>query len=297
MSRVDPGDGRALPTIGKEAEGKEQMPPLGPAPEGQVDLAAGSVRRQRLRTVVDSLSVTGGLIVLIVIFSFASPYFISTSNIYRIFQQVAVVAVLAVGQSFVIYTAGIDLSQAAIVGLGGVVGASIMVQSHDIAFGVLAALAVCALAGAVNGLLITRAKLVPFIATLAMLGICSGAALLYTGGQPVFNIPAAFNAFGSNGAYVFPFIVMVAAGIAIFFQFFSTATRSGRYVYAIGSNERAARIAGVRVNRTLVAVYALSGLLAGVAAMLNVAYVNTAQPTLDVNLELDAIAAVVIGGG
>jgi ribose transport system permease protein len=259
--------------------------------------AARSVARARVRNIVNSLSVAGGLIILAIIFSVASPYFLTALNIYHIFQQVAVVAVLAVGQSFVIFTAGIDLSQASVVALCGAVGATVMVSDHSVLFGLLVALAIGTGAGAANGLLITRVKLVPFIATLAMLGVASGAALLFTGGQPVFNIPAEFTAFGSNGIYVFPYIVMVAAGIAVVFQFYSTQTRGGRYVYAIGSNQRAAAIAGIPSNRVLVGVYTLSGVLAGVAAILQVAYVDSAQPVADTNVLLESIAAVVIGGG
>lgn len=255
-----------------------------------------SVRRQRLRSALNSLSVAAGLIILVVIFSITSPYFLSADNIYRIFEQVAVVAVLTVGQSFVVFTAGIDLSQGAVTGLASVVGASVMAGTGSILFGVLAGLGIGAGAGVVNGLLVTRLRLVPFIATLAMLGIAGGSALLFTGGQPVFNIPSGFYSFGTTGLYVFPFIVLVALVIAVVFQFVSTQTRTGRYVYAIGSNEAAARIAGVRTRRTLLGVYTLSGLLAGAAGMLLVAYVNSAQPSDHMNLELNAIAAAVIGG-
>jgi ribose/xylose/arabinose/galactoside ABC-type transport system permease subunit len=256
-----------------------------------------SVARARLRNALNALSVSGGLILLCVVFSVASPYFLSGSNIYHILQQVAVLAVLAIGQSFVIYTSGIDLSQGAVLAFASVVGATVMVSEHSLALGVMVALCVGAGAGVVNGLLITRLKLVPFIATLAMLGAASGAALLFTSGQPVYNIPASLYAFGSNGIWVFPFIVLVAAGIAILGQLYLSQTRGGRYVYAIGSNPKGATIAGIRAQRVILGVYALSGLLAGVAAVLQVAYVNSAQPSDNTNLLLESIAAVVIGGG
>lgn len=258
---------------------------------------AGSARRAWIRQAVNSLSITGGLVVLIVVFSIASPYFLSEGNIYRILQQVAVVAVLAVGQSFVIFTGGIDLSQGSVLGLSAIIGAKVMVSTGNITYGVLAALVTGLIAGAVSGLLVTVIRLPPFIATLAMLGIGSGAALLITSGQPVFGIPSGMYSFGANGVWVFPFIVIVAAGVAVYFQFFSSETRTGRYIFAIGSNRRAARIAGIRGPRVTVFVYALSGLLAGLAALLQVAYVNSAQPTQNTDLLLDSIAAVVIGGG
>jgi ribose transport system permease protein len=273
----------------------------GAAPDEQEgeghDLARASVARLRIRNAVNALSVAGGLVILVIVFSIASPYFFTTENIYRVFQQVAVVTVLAIGQSFVIYTAGIDLSQGAVMGLCAVMGGDVMVTEHSIFLGVVVALAVGCAAGAVSGLLITRARLVPFIATLAMLGVASGGALLFTGGEPVFNIPKSFYAFGSNGLWVFPYIVMVAAAIAIVAQFYSTQARGGRYIYAIGSNERGAKIAGIRSKAVLLGVYAFSGLLAGVASMLQVAYVNSGQPTDHTNLLLESIAAVVLGGG
>lgn len=259
--------------------------------------ASRSVARARIRNAVNALSVAAGLIILAIIFSVASPYFLTALNIYHIFQQVAVVAVLAVGQSFVIFTAGIDLSQGSVLALSSVIGGAVMVSEHSVLLGVVAALAVGAGAGATNGLLITRVKLVPFIATLAMLGAASGGALVFTQGQPVFNLPGSFTAFGSNGIYVFPYTVIVAAGIALVFQFYATQTRGGRYVYAIGSNFRAASVAGIPTNRVLVGVYALSGVLTGVAAILQVAYVNSAQPTTNTSILLESIAAVVIGGG
>jgi len=261
------------------------------------DETRSNLSRLRLHGMLNALSVVGGLIVLVVVFSIASPYFFTTTNIYHILQQVAVVAVLAVGQSFVIYTAGIDLSQGALLGLCAVGGADVMVIAHSIVFGVLTALAIGAASGCVAGLLITRAKLVPFIATLAMLGITEGSALLFTNAQPVFNIPASFYAFGSNGIYVFPYIVLVTVGIAMFFQIYSTETKGGRYIYAIGSNQRGATTVGLRANRVILGVYVLSGLLVGVAAMLQVAYVNTGQPSSNTAILLESIAAVVIGGG
>src|SRR5487761_1467286 len=228
---------------------QEQQPPVGSgqdsfAPSGaqaddeeELRQAARSVTRTRVRRLVNALSVAAGLIVLIVIFSAASPYFLTATNIYRIFQQVAVLAVLAVGQSFVIYTAGIDLSQGAVVALSAVVGANVMVSSHSVVLGVVVSLALGIGGGLVSGLLITGLRLIPFIATLAMLGVASGSALLFTQGQPVFGIPPSVYSFGSNGAYVFPFIIMVAAGVALLFQFYSTQTKGGRYIYAIGSNQ------------------------------------------------------------
>lgn len=253
--------------------------------------------RARLVAILNALSVAGGLLVLVVIFSVASPYFLTTGNIYRVFQQAAIVAVLAIGQSFVIYTAGIDLSQGALMGLCAVVGGTVMVDQHSIALGILTAIGVGLAAGGINGLLITRARLVPFIATLAMLGVASGASLLFTNGQPVFNVPSSFSSFGSSGMWVFPYIVVVAAGLAGLAQLYLVESRGGRYVYAVGSNPAGAALAGISTRLVTFGVYAVAGVLVGIAAMLQLAYVNSGQPTTHTNLLLESIAAVVIGGG
>lgn len=269
---------------------------------GVDDVSGADGTSERLRTTwfgnaLNGLSVAGGLIGLVVLFWLLSPYFVTTGNLYHVFQQVSVVSVLAVGQSFVIYTAGIDLSQGAVMGLCAVLGAHVMVADHSIVLGLLVALGVGAAAGLVTGLLITWVKLVPFIATLAMLGVASGAALVFTGGEPVFGLPSGFSSFGANGLYVFPYIVMVSAAVALLAQLYSTQTRGGRHIYAIGSNLRSATVSGISSRKILVEVYMASACLAGVAAMLEVAYVSSAQPTDHTNLLLESIAAVVIGGG
>jgi ribose transport system permease protein len=249
------------------------------------------------RNALNSLSVVGALIVLIVIFSVSSPYFLSRDNFYRLLEQAAVVVVLCAGQSLVVFAKGIDVSQGSIVGLASVCGAMVMRSQHSIALGVAVMLAIGVIAGVANGMLIVRAKVVPFIATLAMLSIVGGCALLITDGQPVFGMPQAFGDFGSNGIGVFPWIALIAAAFALLFAFVMGQTRTGRYIYAVGSNENGARIAGIAVGRIVTIAYGLSGLAAGTGAVLLTAYVNTAQPTGNMDLQLQAIAAVVIGGG
>jgi len=292
---IDQPRGAAAPPSSEVAPTSSESK-LGPSTDESA-LVARSLARARVASTLDKLSVAAGLIVLVVLFSILSPYFFTQGNIDHVFQQVAVVGVLALGQSIVIFTAGIDLSQGAVMGMCAVIGGSVMVDDHSIALGILAAVAVGAAAGVVNGLLITRAHLVPFIATLAMLGVASGSALLYTGGAPVFGIPSAFYSFGSGGVWVFPYIVIVTAFIALCLQLYTTQTRGGRYLFAIGSNEASAAIAGIRSKRVLLGVYLGSSLLCGVAAMLQIAYVNSGQPTDHTNLLLESIAAVVIGGG
>lgn len=248
-------------------------------------------------TTLSSMTVFAGLILLIITFTSVSPYFLTADNIYRILQQVSVLLVAAVGQSMVIFTAGIDLSQAAVVSLCAVVGAMAMIYTESIFIGILVSITVGAFIGLVNGLLIVKGKLVPFITTLAMLGIASGTALFIRGGRPVFGLPEAFVSFGNNGWLFIPYTVMIAGVVAVAVQIMLSNTRTGRYIYAIGSNRSAARSAGIHVTRILLAVYIMCGIAAGIAAVLQVAYLDTAQPTLNINLALNVIAVVIIGGG
>lgn len=260
------------------------------------DVTARLGRRERMRAVVNSSLVAAALVVLIALFSLLSPYFLSSSNIFRIFEQVAVVAVLAVGQAFVIITGGIDLSEAAVVPLVGVVSALVMNAEHSIVAGVAVGLATGAGVGLLNGFLVTVPKLPPFIATLATFSAADGTALLVTNGQPVFNLPAAFTNFGAGGISLFPYMAIVAIAVAVLFQFVLAKTTFGRHVYALGSNPTAARLAGLHNARITVAVYVTSGALSAIGGMLLTAFVSTAQPSVALNSELDAIAAVVIGG-
>ena len=252
---------------------------------------------QMLAEMFNIISIAGALILLCILFSALTPAFLTVDNGYHIMQQVAVLLVVAVGQSVVIYTAGIDLGQAAVVALAGVLGATAAVRTDNVWVGILVTIFVGALAGVLNGLLIVGLRLVPFIATLAMLGIASGSALIVTGGQPVFDLPKAFTAFGSGSVGMIPYTAAIAFLVIIVGHFYLSATRSGRHIYAIGSNYSGSRSVGIRVKRVVVAAYIISGMTAGIAAILQYSYLQTAQPTMDMNLELNAIAAVIIGGG
>jgi ribose/xylose/arabinose/galactoside ABC-type transport system permease subunit len=172
-----------------------------------------------------------------------------------------------------------------------------MISHHPIWLAVAAGLAIGALVGLLNGALINWANLPPFIATLATMSVAAGAALIITGGEPVFGIPAGFSNFGQNGLGIFPYIAMVAILLAIVFHVILAYTRFGRFTYAIGSNKLSARLSGLNVRRHLIYVYVISGLMSAIGGLLMTAWVNTALPTAGANYELNSIAAVVIGGG
>jgi ribose transport system permease protein len=252
-----------------------------------------------LVALLNSSLVAAVLLVLVIGFAIAAPAFISSNNVLTLLQSVAVIAVLAIGQTFVIITAGIDLSQGAVIGLTGILGAGMMGSGGlaGILLGIIVALVVGAGVGLVNGLLTAYTKVPAFIVTLGTLSIASGVALLVTGGQPIYQLPPIFNAFGTGAVGVFPDIIIVSIFLAIVGQIVLGRTRFGRSVYAIGSNPRAATLSGLPVRRNIVLVYTMSGFLSAIGGMLLTAYVNSALPTAGQNYELDSIAAVVIGGG
>lgn len=244
----------------------------------------------------------GVLLAMIVIFSILAPGFLSLQNWVSTSVYATETLLLAIGETYVIATGGIDLSVGAALGVSAVASSLVMsaLGGHAglaITIGSLVALATGAFVGFINGIIITKMRITPFIVTLGMLGIASGVGFLLSGGNDITNIPGPLTAFGS---YVFGgFLgmpVLVTVVIAIMSSVILSKTRFGRRTYAIGSNREAARVAGIPVERHLIKVYMLAGFLAGVAGFLNVARFAIGSPIAGQNDELNAIAAVVIGG-
>jgi ribose transport system permease protein len=253
--------------------------------------------RDRMNEVVSQLAAAAGLIVVFVALSFASPYFLTSNNLFNVCVQIAVVAILAVGQTMVILTAGIDLSVGSVAGLSGVVGSMAMANwGMPMTLGIVVGILVGAVAGTGNGLLVTRAGLPPFIATLGMMSIARGCALLFTDGRPVSGFDAAFRGIATAKLAGIPSPVYVTIAVYLFAHFVLSETRFGRYVYSMGGNEEATRLSGVNVALHKTLVYGVSGLASAVAAVLLTARLNSAQPIAGIMYELDAIAATVIGG-
>lgn len=236
-----------------------------------------------------------GLIIICIALFIATPNFLTSGNLLNVGIQAAVIAILAFGMTFVIVTAGIDLSVGSMAALGAM-ATGFMYTSSGVPgwLALILGLGIGALTGAVSGLAIAYAKLPPFIATLAMLSIARGLTLVISGGKPIAT-PAAVNFLGSSlGPIPVPIIMMAIAGIAC--AFILNKTVLGRSMYAIGGNPEAARLSGLPVRKVLVTVYALSGLFAGMAGLVLAGRLSSAQPTAGAGYELDAIAAVVIGG-
>ena len=237
-----------------------------------------------------------GLLVLCIGLWIATPYFATASNIANVVEQSAVVGIVAIGMTFVILTGGIDLSVGSLVALAGVAMGTALQHHWPLALAIGSGLLAGVVAGAANGVMTTVGKLPPFIATLGMMSVARGAALILADGRPISGFPASLRALatrdvlGVPGPVIFMLVLYAAAHMIL------TRTVFGRYVYAIGGNEEATALSGidVRLHKTL--VYAISGLSAGVCAVLLVARLNSAQPIAGIGYELDAIAAVVIGG-
>jgi ribose transport system permease protein len=247
----------------------------------------------------------GALIALIAIFSVASPNFLQFDNIVGILLATSVNGVLALGVTFVIITGGIDLSIGTVMTLSAVMtGVFVTYWRLPLPLGILAGLCAGGVAGFVNGVVVARLKVPSFIATLGMLNVAKGLALVISGLKPVyFNDTPQFNSLAMGSALggivatlAVPNAVLVLFGAALVASFLLSRTILGRYTFAIGSNEEATRLSGVRVDRWKIGIYTLTGLFSGLAGVLIAARLNSAQPSLGQGYELDAIAAAVIGG-
>ena len=238
------------------------------------------------------------LVALIVLFSILNPRFLTYVNWFHLSQQGAIIMVLALGQSFIIATAGIDISQGSVLALASMIAAGSMVSFHlPPVIAVVAALLTGVVAGAANGAAVTRLRVPPFIATLGMLSVALGAALLLTDGSPIFGLPNGFLGVSQGRLLGFPHMAWIAAALAVLAAFLLNKTRFGRYTLAIGSNAESARRAGIAVERHLMMIYILGGVASAIGGILYAGYTAAALPTAGQNDELLSIAAVVIGGG
>ncbi len=237
------------------------------------------------------------LFALFVVLSIASPYFLTATNLSSVIRQTAVINTMALGMTLVIVAGGIDLSVGSILAFAGVVGTMTMLDTGSVVLGIGVGIVCGTLWGCANGLMISILRIPPFIVTLGTLGIVRGLTLVVSGGLPVVGLPREHGFLGEGSVGPVPFVLVVLAGCAVVMHFLLHSTKLGRYTYAIGSNEAAAVYAGIPVGRYKVAIYALCGLLTGLAGMIETSRLMTGQPTAGVSYELQVIAAVVIGGG
>jgi ribose transport system permease protein len=246
-----------------------------------------------------------GLLALLVVFSIASPNFLQTPNILAILQATSVNGVLAIAATLVIITGGIDLSVGTLMTFCAVIAGVVLTYfGMPLPLGIAAAILAGATSGVISGTVIAKLKVPPFIATLGMMLILKGLSLVLSGTKPIyFNNTPGFSeiSLGSLVGQIIPGVplpngVLVLFAVAIAISFVLSRTALGRYTFALGSNEEAVRLSGVNVDRWKIAVYALAGSVCGIAGLLIASRLNSAQPALGQGYELDAIAAVVIGG-
>ena len=247
-----------------------------------------------------------------VLASLLSPAFLKPINLINIVRQISIIGLIALGVTGIIVSGGIDLSSGSVVGVSCVVATS-LAQAPDASLGVilkdypyllglplifplLAGMAVGTAAGFINGSLVARTGIPPFIATLGMYTAARGAAMLYTGGHPVSNLTDDYNFIGQGDVFGMPVPIIILVVMAFITHTLYSRTKFGKYIYAIGGNEQAARVSGINVKRNKVLIYSFGGLLAGIAGMVISSRIGSGQPGLGVGYELDAIAAAVIGG-
>lgn len=253
--------------------------------------------QERLSSVVAQLTAAGALILIFILLCIVSPAFFTFNNLFNIVAQTTVTAVIALGMTFVIITAGIDLSVGSIAALGGMMGTLLMAQAHvSWPIGVLWGTFIGGVVGLVNGLLITKAHLNPFIATLGSQSAVRGLVYLSTNAVGVYNLDPGFALLGDGSIFGIPVPLIVLIVLAFLMHMILSRTRLGRHAYVIGSNLEAARLSGISITLTLVVIYVLQGLLAGLGGMIASSRVVSGQPNFGIGLELDVIAATVIGG-
>lgn len=239
------------------------------------------------------------LIVLCVLLSILEPAFRSFGNLINILQQVTVIAVLALGVNVVIFTGGIDISVGSIVAFTGIIMGKLIVEGGmPSAVGIAMALVVGAACGTLNGIMISKFKLQPMIATLAMMSMARGAALTLADGQTISEYPAGFRWIGTAtiGNTDIPVQIIFMILLYVLFFYVMKYRKFGRYIYSIGGNEEATRLSGINTQKYKTLAYTVSGLCAAIASVILVAKLNSAQSTAGLDYEMDAIASCVIGG-
>ncbi|MDD2173720.1 ABC transporter permease [Glaesserella parasuis] len=266
----------------------------------------------KYKDLLRKMAALAGLILLVIFFSVTNDYFFTSNNIMTVGLQTSTIALIGIGATCVILTGGIDLSTGSVVALSGVAAAMIVNAGVPVPIGMVLGILVGGACGLTNGILVTQMKLPPFIATLGMMMVARGLALYVTNAAPVSGMPESFAVLGNGALFkiveegpnglpkvVFtgiPYPVIIMIFITVLFTFALTKLKVGRYIYAIGSNEEAARLSGIKTNVVKIYAYVASGLLSGLTGVILASRLVTAQPNGGVAYELDAIASAVVGG-
>lgn len=253
-------------------------------------------QRKLSRETWQEICVLGLLLALCVYFSFASRYFNSVNNYLNMLRQMSVSAIIACGMNFILLVGGIDLSVGSVVAVAGVVAAEISILTSNIFLTIVAVLLMGVLVGFINGALIVKFRIPPFIVTLAMMSILRGGVMVYTNSNTYFGLMPQLMTVGQGYVGIIPIPVIIMLVTFIIGIFILSKTRFGLHVYAVGGNEEVSRLSGINTKFILVMVYIICGILAALAGLITTARTAAATPTAGQGYEMDAITAVVLGG-
>ena len=242
------------------------------------------------------MSILSGLLIMMLVFSMNSQYFFTSNNLLTIALQTSMIAIIALGQTFVLITAGIDLSIGSNIAIAGVISAMAMKAGMPLVVAIMLGLLVGALVGLINGILIAYGDLPPFVVTLGSMSIVKGVALLITGGIPVTRLGKSFNIIGNSKLLGIPIPVLIMIALTLIFGFILSKTKLGTRIFAVGSNLEVAKFSGINTKKIIIIVYVFSGFLAAVAGVIMASRIASGQPTAGTGYELYAVAASVIGG-
>ncbi|WP_205842226.1 ABC transporter permease [Natranaerobius trueperi] len=237
-----------------------------------------------------------GLVLICLVLALLTPRFLTISNLFNVLRQTSLNAIMGVGLTFVILTGGIDLSVGSVLAFSGVSAATVAQLGLPAPIAIFIGLIAGSALGFFNGLIITKGKVPPFIATLAMMTIARGGALVISDGRPISGLGEGFHFIGRGMIGIIPVPVIITIVVFLLAYYVLTQTRTGRYIYATGSNEHAAKLTGINTDKVKLFAYSLSGFTAALSAMIEISRLGSAPPTAGDGAELDAIAAVVIGG-
>ena len=257
------------------------------------------MNKETKKKVINQINIYRSVLILAVICVFASilsDSFLSVANLFNVIKQITVAGIVGCGMTFVILTGGIDLPVGPVAALAGAIAAGIMASTGNAVFAVLAALGIGILCGAANGFFVAQCEIPPFIATLGMMTLLRGCVLVYTKGAPISIKVDSYKFIGKGVVAGIPFPVILLLILYLIAHYLLTQTSFGRNVYAFGGNREAARLSGIRVKYTEWMVYVFNGLMSGIAAIVLTARLGSAQSTSGEGIEMDAIAAVILGG-
>lgn len=250
----------------------------------------------KLQPYISRILLIGVLLLMVIILTYISPFFLTWRNIRNILDQTSLYIILSIGMTFVICAGGIDLSVGSVIALSAVTMAASIKGGMSVGIGILLGLAVGILVGIINGVIVSFAKINPFIVTLSTMSIVRGATVLITDGKPIYGFPKTFTAWGSGAVGPFNWPIIISFTMAIIGVIILEKTRLGNYTLVLGCNEEALRRTGVNTEKYKIMIYTLCGLCAAIAGFIISARLNTAEPLAGMGYEMDAIAAVVLGG-